>query len=50
MLITMMGATPPSARDAFLSVGGQWTTLIGFDTETQAFETAIVNGGSGAYT
>jgi len=47
---TVIGATPPSARDALLSVGGQWTTLIGFDAETQAFETAIVNGGSGAYT
>jgi len=47
---TMMGATPPSARDALLSVGGQWTTLIGFDVETQDFETAIVSGGSGAYT
>ncbi len=47
---TVIGATPPSARDAFLSVSRQWTTLIGFDAKTQAFEMAIVNGGSGAYT
>ncbi|WP_265582373.1 hypothetical protein [Methanofollis aquaemaris] len=35
-----------SARDALFSVNGKWTTLIGFDPERQAFETAIVSGGS----
>ncbi|WP_332450386.1 DUF3821 domain-containing protein [Methanoculleus sp.] len=43
------GTGPVTARDALLSVRGQWTTLIGFDAGTQAFETAVINGGSGAY-
>jgi len=38
---------PATARDTFYSVNAQWTTLIGFDAGTQAFETAIINGGSG---
>jgi len=46
---TTSGAVPPTARDALFSVSGQWTNLIGFDAETQAFETAIVNGGRDAY-
>ncbi len=46
---TTSGAVPPTARDALLSVSGQWTTLIGFDARTQAFETGIVNGGKDAY-
>jgi len=46
---TTSGAVPPTARDALFSVSGQWTNLIGFDVETQAFETAIVNGGRDAY-
>jgi len=46
---TTSGAVPPTARDALFSVSGQWTTLIGFDARTQAFETGIVNGGKDAY-
>ena len=44
------GNTPATARDTLYSVKGRWTTLIGFDARTQAFETGIVNGGSGANT
>jgi hypothetical protein len=40
---------PASARDTLLSLGEKWTTLIGFDPARQTFETAVVNGGSGAY-
>jgi hypothetical protein len=47
--VGITGTTPPAARDALLSVDGQWTTLIGFDALTQAFEAAIINDGSGAY-
>jgi hypothetical protein len=48
--VGITGTTPPAARDALLSVDGQWTTLIGFDAQTQAFETGIINGGSGTNT
>ncbi|HQL58883.1 MAG TPA: hypothetical protein PLB71_03015, partial [Methanoculleus sp.] len=44
------GNTPATARDTLYSVKGRWTTLIGFDARNQAFETGIVNGGSGANT
>ena len=47
--VGITGTTPPAARDALLSVDGQWTTLIGFDAQTQAFEAAIINDGGGAY-
>ena len=47
--VGITGTTPPAARDALLSVDGQWTTLIGFDAQTQAFEAAIINDGRGAY-
>ena len=46
--IGITGTTPATARDTLYSVNGQWTTLIGFDAGAQAFETGIVNGGSGA--
>jgi len=42
------GTTPATARDTLYSVNAQWTTLIGYDARTQAFESGIVNGGSGA--
>ena len=48
--VGIAGTAPTTARDTLLSVDGQWTTLIGFDTQTQAFETGIVNGGSGTNT
>ena len=44
------GNTPATARDTLYSVNAQWTALIGFDARNQAFETGIVNGGSGANT
>ncbi len=47
--VGITGSAPATARDALLSVNAQWTTLIGFDTGTQAFEPAVINGGSGAY-
>lgn len=37
------------ARDAFYSVNGQWTTLIGHDAGTQTFDPGIVSGGSGTH-
>ena len=42
------GSTPATARDTLYSVNGQWTTLIGYDAGRQAFETGIVNSGTGA--
>jgi hypothetical protein len=42
------GTAPATARDTLYSVNAQWTTLIGYDARTQAFEAGIVNGGSGA--
>ncbi len=42
------GSTPATARDTLYSVKGQWSTLIGHNAGAQAFETGIVNGGSGA--
>lgn len=48
VLLTVLVAAPATARDMLYSVNAQWTTLIGFDAGTQAFETAVVNGGSGA--
>jgi len=42
------GSTPATARDTFYSVNAQWSTLIGYNAGAQAFETGIVNGGSGA--
>ena len=47
--VGVTGTAPATARDALLSVKTQWTTLIGFDAGTQAFETGIVNGGSKDY-
>ncbi len=47
--VGVTGTAPATARDTLYSVNGQWTTLIGFNATTQAFETAVVNGGSGAY-
>ncbi|WP_292383610.1 hypothetical protein [Methanoculleus sp. UBA430] len=46
--VGITGNTPATARDAFYSVKEQWTTLIGFNAQTQAFETGIVNSGTGA--
>ncbi len=46
--IGVTGTAPATARDTLYSVNGQWTTLIGYDAGRQAFETGIVNGGSGA--
>ncbi len=46
--VGITGSAPATARDAFHSVKGQWSTLIGFNVQTQAFETGVVNDGSGA--
>ncbi|MDN7013664.1 DUF3821 domain-containing protein [Methanoculleus sp. FWC-SCC3] len=47
--VGITGSTPATARDAFHSVKGQWSNLIGHDATTQTFEAGIVNGGSGEY-
>jgi len=49
-ILVALTAAPAAARDTLLSVNGQWTTLIGFDAQTRAFEAGIVNGGSGTNT
>lgn len=41
--------TPAAARDAVMSVGGSWATLIGFDPAGQRYETSVIRGGSGAH-
>ncbi len=46
--VGITGTVPAMAKDAFYSVKGQWSTLIGLDAGEQAFEVGIVNGGSGA--
>jgi len=46
--IGVTGTAPATARDTLYSVNGQWTNLLGYDAGRQAFETGIVNGGSGA--
>jgi hypothetical protein len=46
--VGVTGTAPATARDALYSVNGQWATLIGYDAQTQAFETGIVNGGTDA--
>lgn len=45
--VGVTGTAPATARDALYSVNAQWTTLIGFNAQTQGFETGIVNGGTG---
>jgi hypothetical protein len=45
--VGITGSTPATARDAFHSVKGQWSNLIGYNAGAQTFETGIVNGGSG---
>lgn len=38
-----------SAREGLYSVKDAWTQLIGYNSESQMYETSIVNGGSGAH-
>ncbi|MDD1712485.1 MAG: S8 family serine peptidase [Methanoregulaceae archaeon] len=40
---------PMTARDAFASVRTGWTTLIGFNATTQAYDRSVINGGSGIH-
>jgi len=40
---------PESAASTLLSLGEHWTTLIGFDAETQEYEVSIVRGTSGRH-
>ncbi|MCT8335956.1 PEGA domain-containing protein [Methanoculleus sp. Afa-1] len=46
--VGITGSTPATARDAFHSVKGQWSNLIGYNAGAQAFEIGIVNDGTGA--
>lgn len=46
--VGITGSTPATARDAFHSVKGQWSNLIGYNAGAQTFETGIVNSGTGA--
>jgi len=45
-LIGVAGLSKISARDGLLPVRQQWAYLIGFNAETQQYETSIINGGS----
>ncbi len=47
--VGVSGPAAGTARDILLSVKEGWTQAIGFDEKTQAYETAVVNGGSGAF-
>jgi hypothetical protein len=38
-----------SARDNFISIVDSWSQAMGFDAETQQYETSIINGGSGIH-
>ncbi|GEM_PF-3499834 len=40
---------PFSAKDALFPVQNSWTQLIGFNAESQLYETSIVKGGSGSH-
>lgn len=44
------GTVPATARDTLLSLSPKWTQVLGWNVETQAYDTAIVRDGSGAYT
>lgn len=41
---------PATAKDALSSVAGKWSTVLGFNAETQTYDIAIYTGGSGMYT
>jgi len=47
--IGFSGLEQASARDALYAVRAGWANVIGWDAEGQQYETAIVNGGSGAF-
>ncbi|EJG07961.1 hypothetical protein Metli_2019 [Methanofollis liminatans DSM 4140] len=38
---------PATARDTLVSLGSAWSVLMGFDGESQTYETSIIRGGSG---
>lgn len=41
--------SPASARDTLTSVRNQWTQVIGFNAGAQAYDTSLINGGSGGH-
>jgi hypothetical protein len=47
--IGFSGPEPATARDTLISVQSRWTQLLGWNTVMQRYDTAIVTGGSGAY-
>jgi PKD repeat protein len=47
--VGVSGSAAGTARDNLLSVKEGWSQAIGFDEKTQAYETAVVNAGSGAF-
>ncbi|RQD83848.1 MAG: hypothetical protein D5R96_02055, partial [Methanocalculus sp. MSAO_Arc2] len=40
---------PATARDTLLSVSPKWTQVLGWNADTQSYDTAIIRGGSGAF-
>ena len=40
---------PESAASTLLSLGDHWTTLIGFDAESQEYEVSIIRGATGRH-
>ncbi len=41
--------TQASAKDTLNSVVDQWSQTLGFNAALQAYETSIINGGSGSH-
>lgn len=42
-------ATAAAAKDDLISVKNQWTQAIGFSGSLQAYETSLINGGTGSH-
>jgi FtsP/CotA-like multicopper oxidase with cupredoxin domain len=41
--------TSATTHETLISVNSQWSIQIGYDATTQAFETSVINGGTGAH-
>jgi hypothetical protein len=47
--IGFSSVTPAETKDTLLSLGDDWTTLIGYDASKQQHEQSIINGGTGIH-
>ena len=48
-LLGIYGQKEVPARDALASIQKEWVQALGFNASSQAFDPAIINGGSGIY-